>query len=98
MLTLVAPLHALLRKFFNALVSPDEESPARIMKVLHDKRTMRKLLQVVRLLNDELGDIVDHVLTQGEYYLVCCTSKPLLFICFDILSCWPSRFFLLNSL
>jgi hypothetical protein len=55
-----------LRKFFNALVSPDEESPARIMQVIHDKRTMRKLLQVVRLLNKDLGNVLDHVLTQGK--------------------------------
>ena len=48
------------------MVSPDEESPARIMQVIHDKRTMRKLLQVVRLLNKDLGNVLDHVLTQGK--------------------------------
>lgn len=48
------------------MVSPDEESPARIMQVIHDKRTMRKLLQVVRLLNKDLGTVLDHVLTQGK--------------------------------
>jgi hypothetical protein len=48
------------------LVSPDEESPARIMQVIHDKRTMRKLLQVIRLLNKDLGNVLDHILTQGK--------------------------------
>lgn len=51
-------------KFFNALVSPDEESPERLLKVVHDKRTMEKLLQVMELINADLHRIVRYVLTQ----------------------------------
>ena len=51
-------------KFFNALVSPDEESGERIMEVLHDKRTMDKLLQVVKYLNKDLHGILRYVLSQ----------------------------------
>ena len=51
-------------KFFNALVSPDEESASRIFKVLHDKRTMDKLLQVVRVINSDLYRVADYLLRQ----------------------------------
>lgn len=54
-------------KFFSALVSPDEESAERILQVLHDKRTMEKLLQVVRLVNSDLHNILSYVLKQGEW-------------------------------
>ena len=60
-------------KFFNAIVSPDEESPDRIFKVIHDKRTMEKLLSVVELVNAELHKILSYVLTQGECN--CCDWK-----------------------
>ena len=53
-------------KFFNAIVSPDEDSPERILKVIHDKRTMEKLLSVVELVNTELHKILSYVLTQGK--------------------------------
>ena len=53
-------------KFFNALVSPDEESPDRIFLVLHDKRTMRKLLQVIKLINSDLEEILRYILIQGK--------------------------------
>jgi hypothetical protein len=56
-------------KFFNALVSPDEDSPDRILKVIHDKRTMGKLLSVVELVNAELHKILSYVLTQGKIFL-----------------------------
>lgn len=56
-------------KFFNAIVSPDEDSPDRIFKVIHDKRTMEKLLSVVDLVNAELHKILSYILTQGEYRL-----------------------------
>lgn len=55
-------------KFFNAIVSPDEDSPDRILKVIHDKRTMEKLLSVVELVNSELHKILSYVLTQGKSY------------------------------
>ena len=51
-------------KFFNALVSPDEESPKRLLKVVHDKRTMGKLLQVMELINTDLHKIMRYILTQ----------------------------------
>ena len=51
-------------KFFNAIVSPDEESPARLMDVLHDKRTMEKLLQVIQLVNKDAHKILRYVLNQ----------------------------------
>lgn len=51
-------------KFFNALVSPDESSAKRIYDVLHDKRTMLKLLQVVKLINVELHNIMEYSLRQ----------------------------------
>ena len=51
-------------KFFNALVSPDEESPTRIRDVLYDKKTMHQLLAVIKLLNSDLEKILRYVLTQ----------------------------------
>ncbi|MGH7954532.1 MAG: hypothetical protein ACREOZ_01075 [Gloeomargaritales cyanobacterium] len=52
-------------KFFNALVSPNEESAERLIQVLHDKRTMGKLLQVVGLIHREMGEALRYILTQG---------------------------------
>lgn len=51
-------------KFFNALVSPDDESAKRLMKVVHDKRTMGKLLQVMELINTDLHKILRYILKQ----------------------------------
>jgi hypothetical protein len=51
-------------KFFNALVSPDEESAGRIIDVLHDKRTMEKVLQVIKFLNADLHKFSRYILTQ----------------------------------
>jgi len=51
-------------KFFNAIVSPDEDSPGRIMDVLHDKRSMEKLLQVIKLINKDLYKILSYTLKQ----------------------------------
>ncbi|GAX28047.1 hypothetical protein FisN_2Hh135 [Fistulifera solaris] len=51
-------------KFFNALVSPDEESASRILDVLHDKRTMTKLLQVIKIVSDDLHSILQKVLEE----------------------------------
>ena len=51
-------------KFINALISPDDESPKRLIDVLHDKRSMKKLLQVVDLLNNDLYKFLDYLLTQ----------------------------------
>ena len=51
-------------KFFNALVSPDETSIQRILDVVHDKRTMKKLLQVTELVNKDLHKILQYVLKQ----------------------------------
>jgi len=51
-------------KFFNALVSPDDDSPARIMDVLHDKKTMNRLLAVTKLINADLEKIASYALTK----------------------------------
>ena len=51
-------------KFFNALVSPDEESPNRLMKVLHDKRTIEKMLQIIKVVNTDLHRILQYLMTQ----------------------------------
>jgi hypothetical protein len=51
-------------KFFNALVSPDNESAKLLLKVVHDKRTMGKLLQVMELINTDLHKIMRYILKQ----------------------------------
>lgn len=51
-------------KFFNALVSPDDDSAERILDVLHDKRTMEKLLQIVSLINSDLHKILRYAIQQ----------------------------------
>ena len=51
-------------KFFNALVSPDEDSPSRIMDVLHDKKTMNRLLAVMKLINADLEKIASYALSK----------------------------------
>jgi hypothetical protein len=53
-------------KFFNALVSsnPDQESTERLLDVIHDKRTMKKMLQVSKLINADLYKVLDFILTR----------------------------------
>jgi hypothetical protein len=51
-------------KFFNALVSPDDDSFSRIIDVLHDKLTMNKLLQVTQLVNEDIYKILKYILRQ----------------------------------
>ncbi|EJK69304.1 hypothetical protein THAOC_09447 [Thalassiosira oceanica] len=51
-------------KFFNSIVSPDEDSPARILDVMHDKKTMHKLLAVVKLVNEDLERALKYILTK----------------------------------
>ena len=51
-------------KFFNALVSPDDDSPARMLDVLHDKKTMNRLLAVTKLINADLEKIASYLLTK----------------------------------
>mmetsp|Transcript_25806 Transcript_25806/g.55526 ORF Transcript_25806/g.55526 Transcript_25806/m.55526 type:complete len:2059 (-) Transcript_25806:9-6185(-) len=52
-------------KFFNAVVgSPDDDSPARIMDVLHDKRTMYQLLAVTKLINADIERALRYILTK----------------------------------
>ena len=50
-------------KFFNALVSP-EESAERLLDVVHDKRTMSKLLQVIKLINKDVHRVAHYVIDQ----------------------------------
>ena len=51
-------------KFFNALVSPDPDSAARIMDVLHDKRSMIRILEVMKLLNKDIHRLLKYALDQ----------------------------------
>jgi hypothetical protein len=51
-------------KFFNAIVSPDDDSPARILDVLHDKKTMYHLLEVTKLVNADIERALRYVLTK----------------------------------
>ena len=51
-------------KFFNALISPDDDSPARIMDVLHDKKTMYKLLAVTKLINTDIDRALRYILSK----------------------------------
>ena len=52
-------------KFFNALVAPDEESASRLLQVIHDKRSMKKLLAVIKLLNSDLERVARYALTRA---------------------------------
>ncbi len=51
-------------KFFNAIVSPDEHSFDHMIQVLHDRTTMFKILQVVKLINSNLEKFLSYVLRQ----------------------------------
>jgi len=51
-------------KFFNALVSPDTDSAARIMDVLHDKRSMNRILDVSKLINKDIHRLMKYTLDQ----------------------------------
>ena len=55
-------------KFFNAIVSPDEDSPLHLYKVVHDKRTMNKLLQIMKLVNADIEKTASYILQQGMVY------------------------------
>jgi len=50
-------------KFFNALVSssPDQQSAERLLDVIHDKRSMNKLLQVMRLINNDVYKALEFI-------------------------------------
>jgi hypothetical protein len=52
-------------KFFNALVSPDEQSAERLLDVIHDKRSMKKFLQVIKLINTDCHRVADYVMNQA---------------------------------
>lgn len=51
-------------KFFNAIISPGDESAGHIVKVLHDRRSMLKTLQVIRLINKDLEKLLSYILRQ----------------------------------
>lgn len=51
-------------KFFNAIVSPSDESAGHIFKVLHDQRSMLKTLQVIKLINKDLEKVLSYLLKQ----------------------------------
>lgn len=51
-------------KFFNAIVSPDDDSAARIIDVLHDKKTMHQLLAVMKLINSDIERAVRYALSK----------------------------------
>ena len=51
-------------KFFNALVSPGQGSMGRILDVLNDTRTVDKLLQIVRVINEDLHEIFRYSIKQ----------------------------------
>lgn len=51
-------------KFFNAIVSPDEHSFDHMVKVLHDKVTMSKILQVAKLISKDVEKILNYCLRQ----------------------------------
>jgi hypothetical protein len=51
-------------KFFNALVSPDDDSLGRIINVLHDKRTTSRVLQIAKLISADLHKIIQFLLEQ----------------------------------
>ncbi|GKY98734.1 hypothetical protein MPSEU_000829700 [Mayamaea pseudoterrestris] len=51
-------------KFFNALVSPDDDSLGRLIDVLHDKRTTDRVLQVAKLISSDLHRILKAILEQ----------------------------------
>ena len=55
---------AIARQFFNAIVSPDDDSPALILDVLHDKKTMHQLLEVTKLINADIERALRYVLTK----------------------------------
>eukprot|EP00980_Cylindrotheca_fusiformis_P030098 scaffold24364_cov132-Cylindrotheca_fusiformis.AAC.3 len=53
-------------KFFNALVSPSPDRSAieRLFDVIHDKRSMHKLMQVIKLVNHDCHRFLSYGLTQ----------------------------------
>lgn len=51
-------------KFFNAIVAPDQDSMNRIWDVIHDKRTIEKLLQIVKVINNDLFKALQYGIRQ----------------------------------
>jgi hypothetical protein len=51
-------------KFFNALVSPDQGSMGRFLDILRDTRTVDKLLQIVKVVNDDLHELFRYSIKQ----------------------------------
>lgn len=51
-------------KFFNALVSPGQGAMGRMLDVLNDSRTVDKLLQIVRVINEDLHEILRYSIKQ----------------------------------
>lgn len=51
-------------KFFNALVSPDAESAARLIDVVMDKRSMDRILGAAKLINKDLHRLLNFALPQ----------------------------------
>ena len=41
---------------------------SRLFEILHDKRTMKKILQIATLVNHDLGRILDYFLKQGKLW------------------------------
>ena len=52
-------------RFFNALVAPDDDSASKILDVIHDKRSMKRLLAVLNLINKDLERLARYVLTRA---------------------------------
>ena len=52
-------------RFFNALVAPDEDSVTKILDVIHDKRSMKRLLAVLNIINKDLERLARYVLTRA---------------------------------
>ena len=53
-------------KFFNVIVSTDDESPGHIAKVLYNKLTVYKIVQVVKLFNYDMEKGMSYYVKQGE--------------------------------
>ena len=52
-------------RFFRALVAPDEDSVSKILDVIYDKRSMKRLLAVLSLVNKDLERLARYVLTRA---------------------------------
>ena len=45
-------------------MSPNDESAGHILKVVHDKRTMGKVIQIIKLVNHDLEKLASYILKQ----------------------------------